>query len=66
MFGNHNSVYHQMAFLAAVTPSVVAQLQRRDARFPDLESGILVPHVTPGSPAERAGMRPGDVIVGAR
>ena len=33
-------------------------------QFPDVDQGILVPEVARGSPAERAGFQPGDVIVG--
>ncbi|HSS96194.1 MAG TPA: PDZ domain-containing protein, partial [Terriglobales bacterium] len=40
-------------------------LQRRVVRFYDLtqESGVVVAFVTPGSPAELAGLREGDVII---
>jgi HtrA serine peptidase 2 len=47
-----------------LTPSVAAQLQKRDPAFPPVASGILVPSVTAGSPADRAGIQAGDVICG--
>lgn len=42
---------------------IIAQLKERDAVFPNVNRGVLVPMVTPGSPADRAGFRPGDVVV---
>ncbi|PKA55950.1 Putative protease Do-like 14 [Apostasia shenzhenica] len=42
---------------------VINQLKERDTSFPDVNRGVLVPMVTPGSPAERAGFRPGDVAI---
>jgi S1-C subfamily serine protease len=41
-----------------------AQFRQRDPNFPAVSSGILVPGIHPGSPAERAGLRAGDCIVG--
>ncbi|EFN59628.1 hypothetical protein CHLNCDRAFT_18457, partial [Chlorella variabilis] len=41
-----------------------AQFRKRDPSFPSVEAGILVPGVHPGSPAERAGLRSGDCIIG--
>jgi len=39
-------------------------MRDRDRSFPkDLHEGVYVPQVTPGSPADAAGFRPGDVIV---
>lgn len=45
-----------------LNPMVIAQLKERSSSFPDVSKGVLVPMVTPGSPAERAGFAPGDVV----
>uniref|UniRef100_A0A2P2K0X4 Uncharacterized protein MANES_08G119000 n=1 Tax=Rhizophora mucronata TaxID=61149 RepID=A0A2P2K0X4_RHIMU len=42
---------------------IVAQLKERDSTFPNVDRGVLVPMVTPGSPADRAGFCPGDVVI---
>ncbi|XP_027107717.1 putative protease Do-like 14 [Coffea arabica] len=42
---------------------IVAQLKEKDAALPNVTRGILVPMVTPGSPADRAGFLPGDIVV---
>lgn len=42
---------------------ISAQLKERDAKFPDVSKGVLVPMVTPGSPGDHAGFRPGDVVI---
>lgn len=42
---------------------IVAQLKERNAAFPNVSKGILIPMVSPGSPADRAGFHPGDVVV---
>jgi serine protease Do len=48
----------------AVAPAHVARHLRRAAGLPDLD-GILVRGVEPGSPADAAGIREGDLIVAA-
>ncbi|XP_021899029.1 putative protease Do-like 14 [Carica papaya] len=42
---------------------MIAQLKERDASFPNIEKGVLVAMVTPGSPADRAGFRLRDVVI---
>ncbi|GAB4855573.1 Putative protease Do-like 14 [Ancistrocladus abbreviatus] len=42
---------------------IIAQLKERDPTFPNVDRGVLVPMVTPGSPADRAGFHPGDVVI---
>ncbi|XP_070836046.1 serine protease HTRA2, mitochondrial-like [Chaetodon trifascialis] len=49
--------------MLALTPSIIAELKLRDPSFPDVTHGILIHKVTMGSPANRAGMLPGDVVV---
>jgi serine protease Do len=45
--------------LGPVSPDLAGQLE-----LPDNTQGAVVTQVTPGSPAEQAGIQPGDVIVG--
>ncbi|KAJ8281085.1 hypothetical protein GJAV_G00063330 [Gymnothorax javanicus] len=49
--------------MLTLTPSIIAELKMRDASFPDVSHGILIHRVIIGSPAYRAGMKPGDIVV---
>uniref|UniRef100_A0A5B7B1S6 Putative protease Do-like 14 n=1 Tax=Davidia involucrata TaxID=16924 RepID=A0A5B7B1S6_DAVIN len=42
---------------------IIAQLKNKDATFPNVNNGVLVLMVTPGSPADLAGFHPGDVVI---
>ncbi|KAK0153039.1 Serine protease HTRA2, mitochondrial [Merluccius polli] len=43
--------------------SIIAELKLRDSSFPGVTHGILIHRVITGSPADKAGMQPGDVVV---
>eukprot|EP00871_Galdieria_phlegrea_P001089 jgi/Galph1/1981/GphlegSOOS_G642.1 len=50
--------------LLTLSPRVLEELKQRDPHFPtSVTYGVLVPQVLPGSPADRGGLRPGDVII---
>ncbi|XP_016368070.1 serine protease HTRA2, mitochondrial-like [Sinocyclocheilus rhinocerous] len=49
--------------MLTLTPSIIEELKTRDMSFPDVSHGVLIHRVIIGSPASRAGMKPGDVIV---
>uniref|UniRef100_W5M241 Serine protease HTRA2, mitochondrial n=1 Tax=Lepisosteus oculatus TaxID=7918 RepID=W5M241_LEPOC len=44
-------------------PSIIAELKLRDPTFPDVTHGVLIHRVIMGSPAYRAGVKPGDVVL---
>lgn len=49
--------------MLTLTPSLILELQQRDAMFPHVHSGVLIWRVMLGSPANLAGLQPGDIIV---
>ncbi|XP_063040157.1 serine protease HTRA2, mitochondrial-like [Engraulis encrasicolus] len=49
--------------MLTLTPSIIDELKMRDHKFPEVSHGILIHRVITGSPAHRAGMKPGDVVV---
>ncbi|KAL2098773.1 hypothetical protein ACEWY4_005253 [Coilia grayii] len=49
--------------MLTLTPSIIDELKMRDHSFPDVNHGILIHRVITGSPAHRAGMKAGDVVV---
>uniref|UniRef100_A0A8C3A2H6 Serine protease HTRA2, mitochondrial n=1 Tax=Cyclopterus lumpus TaxID=8103 RepID=A0A8C3A2H6_CYCLU len=48
--------------MLTLTPSIIGELKLRDPSFPDVTHGILIHRVILGSPANRAGMLPGDIV----
>lgn len=49
--------------MLTLTPSIVGELKMRDPSFPDVTQGILIPRVIMGSPANRAGLFEGDIVL---
>nr|XP_021328337.1 serine protease HTRA2, mitochondrial-like [Danio rerio] len=49
--------------MLTLTPSIIEELRMRDPSFPDVSHGVLIHRVIVGSPANRAGMKPGDVNI---
>ncbi|XP_070698061.1 serine protease HTRA2, mitochondrial-like [Pempheris klunzingeri] len=49
--------------MLTLTQSIIAELKLRDPSFPDVTHGILIHRVIMGSPANRAGMLPGDIVL---
>ncbi|XP_059908422.1 serine protease HTRA2, mitochondrial-like isoform X2 [Gadus macrocephalus] len=49
--------------MLTLIPSIIAELKLRDSLFPEVTHGILIHRVIMGSPANKAGMQPGDVVV---
>ncbi|XP_015234713.1 PREDICTED: serine protease HTRA2, mitochondrial-like [Cyprinodon variegatus] len=49
--------------MLTLTPSIIAELKMRDQSFPSVSHGILIHRVITGSPASRAGMLPGDIVL---
>ncbi|XP_073770669.1 serine protease HTRA2, mitochondrial-like [Danio rerio] len=49
--------------MLTLTPSIIEELRMRDPSFPDVSHGVLIHRVIVGSPANRAGMKPGEVII---
>lgn len=48
--------------MLTLTPSLIQELQQRDPMFPSVASGVLIWRVVLGSPANLAGLQPGDII----
>ncbi|XP_039607774.1 serine protease HTRA2, mitochondrial-like [Polypterus senegalus] len=48
--------------MLTLTPSIIGQLKVRDPSFSDVMHGVLIHRVIIGSPAHRAGMKPGDIV----
>ncbi|KAM7403078.1 hypothetical protein PAMA_003824 [Pampus argenteus] len=63
-FGESNTKRRYIGvMMLTLTPSIIAELKLRDPTFPDVTHGILIHRVILGSPANRAGMLPGDIVV---
>uniref|UniRef100_A0A671LZC0 Serine protease HTRA3-like n=1 Tax=Sinocyclocheilus anshuiensis TaxID=1608454 RepID=A0A671LZC0_9TELE len=50
-------------YVLSVSSRLVEELRQQNADFPDVSSGIYVHEVVPHSPAQKGGIRDGDIIV---
>ena len=48
--------------MMSLYPQIEQQLRQQIQEFPDISHGVLVVEVVPGSPAQRGGLQPYDVI----
>uniref|UniRef100_A0A3Q2ZAG7 HtrA serine peptidase 3a n=1 Tax=Kryptolebias marmoratus TaxID=37003 RepID=A0A3Q2ZAG7_KRYMA len=49
--------------MITVTRALIAELKHQNPDFPDVSSGVFVQQVIPNTPAERGGIKAGDVIL---
>ncbi|KAJ8416462.1 hypothetical protein AAFF_G00357500 [Aldrovandia affinis] len=49
--------------MLTITQSLVEELKQQNPDFPDINSGIYVHEVVPNSPAQKGGIKDGDIIV---
>ncbi|XP_029616423.1 serine protease HTRA3 isoform X1 [Salmo trutta] len=49
--------------MLTINPALVEELKQQNSDFPDVSSGIYVHEVVPHSPAQKGGIRDGDIIV---
>jgi len=49
--------------MLGLSPEITAFIRRKERSFPDITSGVLVPQILTGSPADKAGLHEGDIIV---
>ncbi|KAM9355132.1 serine protease HTRA2, mitochondrial-like isoform 2-T2 [Pholidichthys leucotaenia] len=49
--------------MLTLTSRIIAELRLRDPFFPDVTHGILIHRVISGSPASKAGMQSGDIVL---
>lgn len=66
-YSRTGAVEHKRRYIGVMmltlTPSIITELKMRDPMFPDVTHGILIHRVIVGSPANRAGMLPGDIVL---
>ncbi|CAL1575113.1 unnamed protein product [Knipowitschia caucasica] len=61
--GSENKRKYIGVTMLTLTPRIISELKLRDAMFPDVTHGILIHRIIVGSPADRDGMLPGDIVL---